>query len=191
VFTTPSVMQIHGLLEVIKQCRLILVIALVEVDLETLEKVSHERFPSSITALSEVKYPTPVTVGTNLSLYLHDSRSRARGVGSGEVELFDSYDAQPQPLRIHGSLDFRRLLNPGTTSDCTSSAYLYQPGPSSILHTSDGDWNGSGDIHQIYVCGRFPRQVQAHIFHSICLFNGSGDPLLFLGGYIANSMKYP
>jgi hypothetical protein len=126
---------------------------LVEVDLETLSTINHERFPFSITALSEAKNPVPLTVGTNLSLYLHDSRKRSSTAhNSSDVERLDSYDVHFGSLRTQGSRSFRSLLNPEPSPDY---AHLYQPGPLSILHlpSSGDEWDGNGDI---YVAGRFP-----------------------------------
>lgn len=128
-------------------------VGLVEVDLETLSTISHERFPFSITALSEAKHPVPLTVGTNLSLCLHDPRKRSSTVhNSSEVERFDSYDEQFGSLHNQRSLSFRSLLSPAPSPDY---AHLYQPGPLSILHlpSSGDEWDGNGDI---YVAGRFP-----------------------------------
>ncbi|KAL2063329.1 hypothetical protein VTL71DRAFT_5134 [Oculimacula yallundae] len=128
---------------------------LVEVDLDTLSVISHERFPFSITALSEAKHPVPLTVGTNLCLYLHDSRAR-RLSGSDETgtERIDSYDAEFDSLgsQKSQSLDFRALLNPEPSP---SFAHLHHPGPLSILHlpSSGSEWDGNGEI---YVAGRFP-----------------------------------
>jgi hypothetical protein len=126
---------------------------LVEVDLETLSTISHERFPFSITALSEAKHPVPLTVGTNLALYLHDSRAKkSTGSASANIETIDSFDSQFGSLRNSGSLDFRSLLNPEPSP---YYAHLYQPGPLSIIHlpSSGNEWDGNGDI---YVAGRFP-----------------------------------
>ncbi|KAI9816967.1 MAG: hypothetical protein M1832_004951 [Thelocarpon impressellum] len=101
-----------------------------EVDLETLQVVSHKRFPYSIAALSETTYPVPLTVATTLSLHLHDPR-----VGPGESGA-------------------GKLLE-GTT-DCTEYAPMFQPGPQSIAHVRPhgiaGGAAGDGDI---YVAGRF------------------------------------
>jgi hypothetical protein len=98
--------------------QLILFVGLMEIDLETLSTVGHERFPFSITALSEAKHPVPLTVGTNLSLYLHDSRKRSStSHGSSGEEKLDSYDAQFGSLQNQGSLNFRSLLNPEPSPD--------------------------------------------------------------------------
>lgn len=124
-----------------------------EVDLQTLSTVSREKFPFLITALSEAKYHVPLTVGTNLALYLHDSRARGQlGQASGLSERLESYDTSFGSLKGASSRDFRSLLNPEPSP---VYAHLSQPGPLSILHlpSSDNDWDGNGDI---YVAGRFP-----------------------------------
>jgi hypothetical protein len=126
---------------------------LVEVDLETLSTVRHERFPFSITALSEAKFPTPLTVGTNLSLHLHDSRSKSSaGMILADVERIDSANARTVSRRNPGSQNFRGTRKPELTPDYT---HLYQPGPLSILHLPifGDELSGSGEI---YVAGRFP-----------------------------------
>jgi hypothetical protein len=95
----------------------------------------------------------PLTVGTNLSLYLHDPRAR-RSVGQtgSESERLDSYDTSFGSPRSTGSSDFRRLLNPEPSP---LYAHLHHPGPLSILHlpSSGDEWDGNGEI---YVAGRFP-----------------------------------
>jgi len=115
--------------------------------------IGHERYPFSITALSEAKYPVPLTVGTNLSLYLHDPRTRrVADQSTANDDQFDSFDlnyGSPDSLRTR---NFRHILSPDPSPEY---AHLYQPGPLSILHlSSSGDnWDGNGDI---YVAGRFP-----------------------------------
>ncbi|TAQ90137.1 hypothetical protein B7494_g1554 [Chlorociboria aeruginascens] len=124
---------------------------LVEVDLETLLTVGHEKFPFSITALSESKYPVPLTVGTNLSLYLHDPRV-GMSHSDSHIEQIDSFDMKYSARSVVGSLNLGGVLNPEPRPDYT---HLHQPGPLSILHmsTSGDNWDGNGDI---YVAGRFP-----------------------------------
>jgi hypothetical protein len=158
---------------------------LVEVDLETLAVVRYERFPFSITALSEAKYPVPLTVGTNLSLYLHDSRERSSpGKFSTAVERFDSFDAQYSAIRDSGSGTFRSLRNSDPSPEY---AHLYQPGPLSILHmpSSAGEWDGNGDI---YVAGRFPSilEYDRRIFPKLSGTIHSGARLCSLA-----SLPYP
>lgn len=126
-------------------------------DLETLSIISHERFPFSITAISEAQHPIPITVGTNLALFLHDSRVSWRRRSLSTAGRIDSFDTKFDSRRIMGSptslgpLRLRSLLNPEPVPDY---APLYQPGPLSIIHLpSSGDnWDGNGDI---YVAGRF------------------------------------
>ncbi|QSZ37546.1 hypothetical protein DSL72_008644 [Monilinia vaccinii-corymbosi] len=123
---------------------------LVEVDLETLQAVNHERYPFSITALSEAKHPIPLTVGTNLSLYLHDSRQRTNVGSPSQAEQLDSFNVSSGSANEPFSL--KSLLNPEPTSEY---AHLYQPGPLSIVHlpNSGDEFNDNGNI---YVAGRFP-----------------------------------
>lgn len=126
---------------------------LVEVDLETLSTISHNRFPFSITALSEAKHPVPLTVGTNLSLYLQDFRERnTAGSFLTRGGIIDSFDAHCSGTSGSGRASFRSLLNPEPIPEY---AHLYQPGPLSILHlpSSANEWDVNGDI---YVAGRFP-----------------------------------
>lgn len=112
--------------------------------------MNHERYPFSITALSEAKHPVPLTVGTNLSLYLHDSRQRANVGPLNHAEQLDSFsvpsDSANKPFGL------KSFLNPEPSSEY---AHLYQPGPLSIVHlpSSGDEWNGNGNI---YVAGRFP-----------------------------------
>ncbi|KAK1088243.1 hypothetical protein LTR48_001759 [Friedmanniomyces endolithicus] len=97
-----------------------------EVDINTLQLVSTKHYPWPITALSEAKNITPLTVGTNWTVHLHDPR--------------DSALTSPHPNPT------RELLNPNTTT--SSHATLAQPGPLSILH--DPSPNPS-----IWLAGRF------------------------------------
>ncbi|KAK0871229.1 hypothetical protein LTR87_012975 [Friedmanniomyces endolithicus] len=96
-----------------------------EVDINTLQLVSTKTYPWPITALSEAKQTTPLTIGTNWTVHLHDPR--------------DSALTSPPPTTNP------ELLNPSTTS---SHATLAQPGPLSILH--DPSPNPS-----IWLAGRF------------------------------------
>lgn len=112
-----------------------------------------DNFPFSITALSEAKYPTPLTVGTNLSLHLHDTRSRgSAGAVSAHSERLDSINAKGASRWGTGSQIYPGIRKPEPNP---VSTHLYQPGPLSILHLplfGDGV-NGGGEI---YVAGRFP-----------------------------------
>jgi hypothetical protein len=91
-------------------------------------------------------------VGTNLSLYLHDSRARRSSGQGSDLARIDSYDIAFGSLRNPGNRDFRSLLNPEPSP---LYAHLHHPGPLSILHlpSSGDEWDGNGEI---YVAGRFP-----------------------------------
>ena len=126
---------------------------LVEVDLQTLSAVGRETFPFVITALSEAKHPVPLTVGTNLSLYLHDPRTRtSSGHLSSDDDRLESYAATFDSSKGAGTSTFRSLLNPEPNP---IYAHLSETGPLSILHlpSSGSEWDGNGEI---YVAGRFP-----------------------------------
>ncbi|KAI9761294.1 MAG: Ubiquitin-conjugating enzyme E2 11 [Chaenotheca gracillima] len=123
-----------------------------EVDLTTLQVVSHRRFPFSISTISEARFPVPLTVGTSLSLHLHDPRENARDMPPSEAE---NDRCKPSQAAAQAQL----LLNDTTMSSYSRAslryAPLFQPGPVSILHLPGPDGlQGSND--EIYVAGRFP-----------------------------------
>jgi hypothetical protein len=110
-----------------------------EVDLDTLQIVSRTPYPFPITALSEAHHRTPLTVGTNWTVHLHDTRKPSSGPSPTRCEL------------IGGSISpsFSRLR----TGDFGGHVSLSQPGALSILHLpTERDWDGNGDI---WVGGRF------------------------------------
>ncbi len=109
-----------------------------EVDLNTLKIVSRTPFPFPITSLSEAHHRTPLTVGTNWTIHLHDTRKPSPAPASRRCEL------------IGGSTSsFSRL----ETGDFGGHVSLSQPGALSILHLpTNRDWDGNGDI---WVGGRF------------------------------------
>ena len=113
-------------------------------DLETLKPVSEEKYPFSITALSEAHFPVPLTVGTNLSLHFYDPRTTRRHLQSiGATESLDLFDVASD-RRPHNS---QNLYEP----PLSPYAHLHQPGPLHILHMPDT----SNQTSQIYVAGRF------------------------------------
>jgi len=95
-------------------------------DLNTLQLVSTKQYPFPITALSEMQNRAPLTVGTNMTIHLHDPRDH----------VFAAGEASPRGELIAGS-----VYSPHAT--------LAQPGPLSIVHP-----NGSDDS-SIWVGGRF------------------------------------
>lgn len=99
-----------------------------EVDVNTFQLISSKQYPWPITALSEAQHGIPITVGTNLTIHLHDPRDQAL-VSSGPPSSGEL---------IGGSI--------------YSNATLAQPGPLSILHHA-GDESTSD--HSIWVAGRF------------------------------------
>ena len=98
-----------------------------EVDLHTLQLISTKQYPFPITALSEASNSTPVTIGTNWTIHLHDPRD----------PVFAASQSSSGGELIGGSM--------------YSHATLEQPGPLSILH-HNGLETGDGSI---WVAGRF------------------------------------
>ena len=114
-----------------------------EVDLFTLQVVSRTPYPFPITALSEAKHPTPLTVGTNWTLHLHDTRKPAQNLGFGSSSRCELIAGTPPKS------DFHCLQ----TGDFGGHVSLSQPGALSILHLPTTlNWDGNGDI---WVAGRF------------------------------------
>lgn len=117
-----------------------------EVDLSTLQISAYDRYPFSISTLSEAAHPVPLTVGTTLSLHMHDPRLGNNGRVSSYTyisERVDSnYDFANGPTRN----DFHRL-NAGDDPQ-EEYATLFHPAPLSILHHNPSS--------TIYVAGRFP-----------------------------------
>ena len=110
-----------------------------EVDLETLQVISRTPYPFPITALSEARHPTPLTVGTNWTIHLHDTRRPPTAPTSMRCELIGGAASNP----------FSRLQ----TGDFGGHVSLSQPGALSILHLpTTREWDGNGDI---WVGGRF------------------------------------
>ena len=118
-----------------------------EVDLTTLQISSYEQYPYEISALSEASHPTPLTVGTRLSLHLHDPRL-SNNAGSPTSWVSDRVDTNPNLKRElkNSTTDFHRL----STGDSLQIDYtsLFQFAPLSILHLDPSS--------TIYVAGRFP-----------------------------------
>ena len=117
-----------------------------EVDLTTLQMSSYDRYPFSITALSEAAHPVPLTVGTSLSLHLHDPRLGNNG-GSPTSWINDRVDTNANVSRDlrYSTTDFHRLSSVDPSQ--TDYATLFHPSPLSILHLNPST---------IYVAGRFP-----------------------------------
>ena len=117
-----------------------------EVDLSTLQISAYDRYPFSISVLSEAAHPVPLTVGTTFSLHMHDPRLGNNGRASSYTYISErvdsSYDFANGPMRN----DFHRL----NAGDDPQSEYatLFHPAPLSILHINS--------TSTVYVAGRFP-----------------------------------
>ncbi|KAI1855567.1 hypothetical protein JX266_000432 [Neoarthrinium moseri] len=116
---------------------------LMEVDLQTLQIVSHQPYEWTITTLSAVQPGVPLTVGTFHGIHLFDSRS-SREIKRDRQERIDEFDR-------FGLRDLARALDP---SPLPPYAPLAQNGPESILHLERPGCKGliSDDI---FVAGRF------------------------------------
>ena len=123
-----------------------------EVDLNTLQVISHSKYPFLISALSETVQPVPLTVGTSCTIHIKDFRlaHNAQWLGSSGHEQLDRIATFPAPPK-HPN-DFHRLLSGDQQSNF---APLTHSGPLSILHSPSGSGRPSteGEIH---VAGRFP-----------------------------------
>ena len=139
-----------------------------EVDLNTLQVVSQNKFAWPITALSrETHESQPLTIGTSWSLHIHDprlllrSRSRSPEVTArtAHVDPEDSIAFLPnytKDVQCNGNNKFPRTLfvssdrTPWRTRAHKSNLSKYaqvEPGPLSIVHQ---------DLNSIFICGRFP-----------------------------------
>ena len=118
-----------------------------EVDLSTLQISAYDRYPFSISALSEATHPIPLTVGTTLSLHIHDPRLGNNGRASSYTYFSERVDFKGN-IASNPSLqnDFHRI-NSGDNSQI-DYATLFHPAPLSILHLNPSS--------TIYVAGRFP-----------------------------------
>jgi hypothetical protein len=128
-----------------------------EVDIETMQVVSQERYPWFISALSDATYPTPLTVGTTLSLHLHDPRQNSNSSSgaalSSTTERLEMFSTRAQAtLPSPPQSDFHRLFSGEAMPEYAS---LFQPNPLSILHLpSPTEPTILSD--DILVAGRFP-----------------------------------
>ncbi|PWW71875.1 hypothetical protein C7212DRAFT_366873 [Tuber magnatum] len=131
---------------------------LVEVDLVSLKRISTHRFPFAIMALSQTSSPYPLTIGTTLTLHMHDSRVSPNSPLPAHAHLF-----QPGPLsilhadssikvagRFPSLLSYDRRAWPKLTSTIHSGARLCgltTIGTSGLA--ACGEYNGRGTL-EIY-----------------------------------------
>ncbi|KAL8760090.1 MAG: hypothetical protein Q9199_000324 [Rusavskia elegans] len=124
-----------------------------ELDLETLQITSHERYPFAISALSDAAYPVPLTVATTHSLHLHDPRlprniSPSGFDQDGQIES----DTASLPPSSQGPGNFYQSLHETSRGHVPS----FDTGPLSISHLPFA--KGLHDTSDGYICvaGRFP-----------------------------------
>lgn len=120
-----------------QKCHFAVQNVLQEVDLRTWQVTSTKKYPFPITALSTCQPGTPLAVGTNNTIHLHDAR-----------ELTASHDSN-----TNGSVE---LIGGSTTSHAT----LSQPGPLSILNHAESSsiWIAGRFTSLLhYDLRRFPR----------------------------------
>ncbi|KAL8948503.1 MAG: hypothetical protein Q9222_005322, partial [Ikaeria aurantiellina] len=125
-----------------------------ELDLETLQLSSQERYPFPISALSDATHPVPMTVATTHSLHIHDSRQRCnirQSTIDPDTRVDGTTATLPSPCG-HQS-DFHRILN-GDPYD--KHAPSFHPGPLSITHLPSSNGQHDATSGHICVAGRFP-----------------------------------
>ena len=123
-----------------------------EVDLRTLQISSFEKYPCPISAISEAAYPVPLTVGTNLSLHLHDPRQSCNArSGPDESSIVDSTATYLVDKGSSRNFALATRFLPGGATP--REAGLIDGGPLSITHLNSALSNTSGEI---YISGRFP-----------------------------------
>lgn len=124
--------------------------------MNTLQRVSTTLFPFAITTLSSSAGEHPLTVGTTLTLHLHDPRLAGPGVCT---ELPENY--------VH-------------------HAPLFQPGPLSILHHPDNQIYVAGRFPSILTYDRRSWPRLAGTVHSggrgLCSLSTSSDGVGILAG---------
>lgn len=116
-----------------------------EVDLQTLQVTGTSQFPGAISALSEARASTPMTVGTATTLHLFDFRARYSSLSSDSHTICELISGSYPPSFSSGSFSTRTRK---------SIVSLPQPGPASILHLpshTGSDVSGN----DIWVAGRF------------------------------------
>ncbi|EAW06941.1 uncharacterized protein ACLA_086400 [Aspergillus clavatus NRRL 1] len=139
-----------------------------EVDLETLQVISQQRYPWSIFALSqETDYSVPLTVATTLSIHIHDSRLSASEEEEAinlrceepitslvaESQVYARSDSPLLQLQPNGRPP-HRIRSPDPSQKGADYAPLFQPGPLSLLHPP------APHVNTILLAGRFPSILQ-------------------------------
>ena len=119
-----------------------------EVDLTTLQLVSHRVYDYPIVALSEISPGVPLTVATNPAIQIHDSREHHKpssSVLSESLEnpsVFDSTSHLSQ--RVYRALNYEK------------SRYRPHQGPLAVVHLPDSNGLHDAQNGAIYAAGRDP-----------------------------------
>lgn len=144
-----------------------------EIDLETLQLTSYHRYPAPISVLSKADHPTPLSVGTSLSLHLHDPRMPGKLYSSASSERLDTFAMLPN-LDSNVQHDFRGLLSADRPIFSDSVKYPY---PLSILHLpSSNALHVAGRCPSIFSYDRrtFPKLASTtHSSASLCCLTSS------------------
>ena len=111
-----------------------------EIDLNTLQVINRRTFSFPITCLSPARHTTPLTVGTSMTLHLHDQRRNQPQASLHAPSTCELIGGLPWGTERDHSKDELSLR---------SHAVLPQPGPLSILHID------SSTSQDIWVGGRF------------------------------------
>ena len=138
-----------------------------EIDLETLQVVSQNRYAWPITALSQEDSPErPLTVGTNWSLHLHDTRLQFRERSRSPEDILKGPPSpeesiaflpnftkgiarryEPRPATDNAISSFAARPPRASRRSTLSSYARCEPGPLSIIHQGPDN---------IFMAGRFP-----------------------------------
>lgn len=166
-FAVQSRKSCNGYHSVLRQCLTARCTGLFEVDLRRLAVVGCEPFPWSITTLSASDPSTPLTVGTNNGIHMHDFRSRStfsaddperldafEGLGAKELyqrgikALFDDKPLPPYaPLAYPAPLSIVHMQRPGAEADIADEVYVAGRFPSILLYDRRMFPSIKGSIH--------------------------------------------
>lgn len=120
-----------------------------EVDLSTLQLVSHQEFESPIAALSEITPGIPLTIATNPTLHVHDPRmNHHKPSDSGLSAVIEEH--HPVSCLPHSGKRFYQIL--------PFQKFLYgsRRGPLAVVHLPASNGMHDAQNGAIYVAGREP-----------------------------------
>lgn len=136
-----------------------------EVDLTTLQLVSHQEFESPIAALSDISAGVPLTVATNPSVHVHDPRMNHHR--SSESAITGRVEKPIASVLLPSNKSLYQVLR--------SQKSLYGPhqGPLAVVHLPASNGLHDAQNGAIYVAGRDPsilvhdRRVFPKLSHTI------------------------